>query len=228
MDGVVFADGARQFFVAGGRIYANVGDAVLDGGPLQPGVPTHVAVVVVGEGGGFFRDGVAVTDAASVSAPEATGATVFGDGVWEGAVQGIGIYARALPAAEIEANAATWETRVAERKPTARVVLKGKLVETTTLKTKTEIGAYNRAIAVYTYEVEEVSEGEFAAPKVLVNHWYYMDDTFLTSMPREIGKSYSLTIEPAADHPQIESELTDYEGLDFDSPVYFDVTTPEP
>ncbi len=227
-DGVVFTDGTRVVFVAGKRIYGKTGDAVWDAGVIQPGVPTHLSVQGHGETGILFRDGVRVTEAATVTPPESGAGLVFGDGIWEGTVQGIGIYNRALPAEEIERNAATWTARVSERKPTVRVVLKGKLVEVTPLKTKTEIGAYNRALSVYTYEVEEVTEGAYASEKALVSHWYYMDDTFLTSMPREIGRSYELTIEPASDHPQIESELTDYEGADFETPVYFDVTTPEP
>jgi len=163
-----------------------------------------------------------------VAVPEVGGAPVFGDGVWEGTVKGIAVYARALTGDEMAANAATWKARASERKPVSRVVLTGKLVEATPLKSKTEIGAYHRALAVYTYQVEAVEEGEYPHPTALVSHWYYMDDAFLTSMPREIGRSYTLTVEPAVDHPQNESELTDYDGADFETPVSFDVTTPEP
>ncbi len=199
-------------------------------GKVKEGVPLHLAASRQGgkwalylDGNPLEREGV---EGAGAAIPPAAGVGV-GDGKWEGSGEALAIYGRALEAGEVAADAANLAAKVEGREPAGTIKLRGKLVEMTAPHPVEDLDTYRRALLVYTYEVEEVIEGKYDQPKVLVNHWSILDRKPLASIPRQLGKSYTLEIEALKEHPELTSERRwsdSFEALD----EYFDITTPEP
>ena len=198
-------------------------------GEINEGEAVHLAASYKKGKWVFHRDGSVIEneDAGKVSRRKLPGkGLVIGDGEWDGSVEGLAILGRELKSKEIEKDHAYLSARAVERKPVPRVRLQGKLIEMSDIRGVEELDTYQRALLVYTYEVEKVIEGEYKESQVAVNHWSIMDEKPLKSMPRKLGESYILEIEALADHPELESERRWFDG--FAAEEYFDVTTPEP
>lgn len=151
---------------------------------------------------------------------------VIGDGKWDGEVEGLAIYNRALSPKEVSKDFAYWQAKAKARKPARRVKLRAKLVEMTEVRSVEELDTYRRALLAYTYEVEEVIDGKYDQPKVIVNHWSILDRKALSTIPRKLGQTYTLEIEPLKQHPELTSERRWNDSFDV-LDEYFDVTTPE-
>jgi len=144
---------------------------------------------------------------------------------WAGRLEGIALYARSVGADEARRKGALYAHRLAERKPAERIVLTGKLTEKTPTPTVKSIRPYRQCLAVYTYRVEKVHEGQYDDRKILVAHWVIMDAKPL-GWSRQAGRSYRLAVEPAADHPQLATERKMMVQQELDLEIYYDVETP--
>lgn len=215
---------------ASGELLLSAGGEDFPLGKVKVGVPLHLAGSRQGGKWALYLGGDLLeteeTDATGTATPPAAGMAI-GDGKWDGKVEALAIYGRALDAGEVSADAAGLAAMVKGRKPASTIKLRGKLVEMTAPHPVEDLDTYQRALLVYTYEVEEVIEGKYDQPKVLVNHWSILDRKPLASIPRQLGKSYALEIESLKEHPELTSERRwsdSFEAMD----EYFDITTPEP
>jgi len=199
-------------------------------GNMEANTPIHLAVSFRKGKWQFFRDGrIQISDSISkrMEAAKGVAGLTVGDGKWEGQVNGLAVYGRGLTEGEAAASFASLGSIVmAGTAASNRIKLQGKLVEMTAERGVEELDTYRRALLVYTYEVEKIITGKFDQPKVYVNHWSIMDHKPLKSIKRELGKSYTLEIEPMNEHPELESERRWFDGLALEE--HFDVTTPAP
>jgi hypothetical protein len=78
----------------------------------------------------------------------------------------------------------------------------------------------------HTYEVTAVLEGALEAKKIAVLHWGVLDRQLVPGVPQPVGSEVELTLEPHADHPELQGELTDLTSDEFGLPLFLDVTTP--
>jgi hypothetical protein len=200
-------------------------------GPIAAGKGFHLAVTCGGNAIVAYRDGKETQRAALGDdlAAWQPGKLVFGDAPdekspWTGRLEGLAIYARSLGAAEIAADAAAWQGRVAARQPAPQVRIQGTLLQRSESEVD-KLGAYFRALGLFEYKVDKVLAGTFADESIFVFHWTVMHRKLLPIASREVGKSYELVVEPFADHPELEPELQ-FDSLEwgFDKPVYYDVT----
>ena len=77
----------------------------------------------------------------------------------------------------------------------------------------------------YTYEVEEITDGVYGHDQIVVKHWAILDRQFVDGLPREIGESYDLVLEPFEIHPELEGERqTDTSSVFL--PAWLDIETP--
>ena len=142
---------------------------------------------------------------------------------WSGRLQNVALYTREFGDQEV----ATHE-KVSFPKPllpTSTIKLRAKLTAAT-IPDLTQLASYQRMLVDHTYEVIEVVSGKLDAKQVNVLHWAVLDRAKVPGFPREVGKEYELTIEPADQHPEIASELQQTESDDFEAAVYFDIATP--
>jgi hypothetical protein len=153
-------------------------------------------------------------------------AITFGGG-WNGGLLNVALYDRVLAAEEISRNAEAMQQRIGSLPPPPpRVRLRGKLVELSAMPTPEAIEPYTSSLVEYVYEVEKVLEGEFKEPRVLVKHWAMLNLHTVRGLPREVGKSYELTLERAEDHLHLQGERVMQDTTAFDLQPWFDVSPP--
>ena len=145
---------------------------------------------------------------------------------WEAEVSGIAIYDRAFSADEVKENYFGVQQRVSQRERRKKVRLMGRLIEATPLPTPESIDAYRRALVDYTYEVVDVKSGIYRNSRIVVLHWAVLDGKPAPGVPRKVGQTYELLVEPAELHPQLRSERTESGTSEMDLPLYYDPTTP--
>ncbi len=136
-------------------------------------------------------------------------------------LQNIALYSRTLTAAEGAANLAAAEHTALP--PAPRLRFKGRLLEATE-PDKAKLASYRRMLVDHVYEVTEVLEGKTDLKQIVVLHWGVLDRELVPGIPREINGTYELLVEPASDHPELDSELTDQESLETET--FLDVSPP--
>lgn len=146
---------------------------------------------------------------------------------------GIALHHRAVEPASLAASHLHWETRwqsLLKQNP-PRVRLRGKLVETTGLPTPESIDPYTRALVAYVYDVEQVLEGDYDGKQILVCHWSLMDLKPCAGLPRQLGQSYDLLIEPLdidTHHPELKGQRVLDDTTAFDLEKWYDIAPPQP
>ncbi len=143
---------------------------------------------------------------------------------WKGRIEGLAIYARGMELKEVEDRYKLYAERLADRKPPQRLVLEGKLLARS--KPTDPPSEYRRCLIVNQYKVEKVLAGTCQAEKVQVAHWATLGGEYLPEIvQRKVGRTYKLTLEPWAAHPQLKTEQrnNDHEADALDLPLYYDV-----
>jgi hypothetical protein len=141
---------------------------------------------------------------------------------WTGSVERLAVH-RGNLSAEVLAQDAAVPLTLPVAAP--RLRLKARLLEATT-PNPAALDTYTRMLVDHTYEVVQVLEGEFKEPRIVVLHWGILDSQVLPGVPREPGEVFELTVEPHAEHPQLEPELTVTSSEDYEATLYFDVDRP--
>ncbi len=193
-----------------------------------PRVPYQLSVVrKLGELSASANGEALKLTSASVSLPAATGEEVRFGGGWEGGILDVAIYQRALTATEMQKQSALQKERLAQLPPApAQVKIKAKLVEASGMPTAEGIAPYTGALVACVYEVEQVVSGALDTKSVLVKHWAMLDQRAVENIPRELGKTYELTLEREADHPHLKGERVMDDTTAFDLEPWFDATPP--
>ncbi len=147
-------------------------------------------------------------------------------------LQGIALHRAALQDATLAASHLFWESRlesVLKQNP-PRVRLRGKLVETTGLPTPEGIDPYTRAMVAYVYDVEQVLEGDYDGRQILVCHWSMMDLKPCAGLPRQLGESFDLLVEPLdidKHHPELKGQRVLDDTSAYDLGKWYDITPPQ-
>jgi hypothetical protein len=197
--------------------------------------PFQLVITVRGDVVSLYIDGFFLDDFSQTRKTTQgwkSGSLVIGDpepvnaAGWEAEVSGIAIYDRAFYADEVKENYFGVQQRVSQRERRNKVRLMGRLVEATPLPTPESIDTYRRALVDYTYEVVDVKSGIYRNSRIVVLHWAVLDGKPAPGVPRKIGQTYELLVEPAEHHPQLRSERTESGTSEIDLPLYYDPTTP--
>ena len=197
---------------------------------LAAGEPHHVIVSYAAGTTACYLNGVEVSVSRAVRGDFGNWTPqrlVFGDeyaggGDWAGRLEGIAVYSRFVDAAEAKRKDALYRPRLANRKPARRLILLGRLRQAAATPTVKAIHPYRRCLAVHTYEVQEVLSGRYDRRRILVAHWVILDAR-VVGFRRRIGRTYRLTVEPFADHPQLATERVMTTPDQLDPEMYYDV-----
>lgn len=182
----------------------------------------HVIVTFDGRRLASFINGKAALEYFDVAGPFdswTAGGLHFGgwsDGkpLWQGRLEGVAIFNRALDPATLPARHAGFAKRFAGRKPATRLIATCTLLETSPARAPGDLAGYRHDLVEYKYRVDEVHEGVAPAEKeILVQHWSILDLVPVLE-PREKGKAYRLTLEPVPEHPELEGERVSTEMTD--------------
>ncbi len=176
--------------------------------------------------GGFHKwekdDFAAWTDEAKLI----FGRRVDGSDPWQGQLEGVSIHARALARDEARARYQLYAQDLKDRTPAPQSSVTARLVSRSAVPSEQDMGIYSRALVTNEYEVLKVNQGEPVSGKILVQQYAVVDRKPLPIVSEwDIGKEYSLVLEPINDHPELEGERL-FEDVDnLDAPVFFEVSS---
>lgn len=183
---------------------------------LEPGT-THHVIVAVDDNPPLLRpwlDGNLLAGVPLDSPPVWTSndmdTLVFGGSplpgaAWEGTLESVAVYDRALPAEEIAAHAGLQRDKLAKREPLPPIVVQARLVEAPPAPDPASISPYRRALGGQRYALEAVETGEFTAKEFVVAEWTILDAKQVPPV-HATGEVVRLRLEPFEAHPQLESE----------------------
>jgi hypothetical protein len=200
--------------------------ARLAGGPAQrigtirPGQAAHVTIQWTGEALLSMTDGrgrIRHTKLDTPTAPPPDAAARFGQG-FGGALWSIALHAEAIELPAIQAHRKACAQTLPDR-PEA-ISFTGKLIAASSVPDASTIGTYSRVLAVNEYEVIDKPRQAKLADRVLVAEWVILDRQPLADRP-EPGEQRELTVEPFADHEQLDAELRVHDIDTLDLPLYY-------
>jgi len=112
--------------------------------------------------------------------------------------------------------------------PPKSVTMEGALLEMSDIPDPSAILPYRNAFVVYRYRVTSSDAAGASAlqvgKEILVAHWVIRDGKKLFGYPRSLGRTYRMTIEDMALHPEWESERLIRDMDAWDLPLYVDVS----
>ena len=197
-------------------------------GELQTGMAQHVLVSYGAQRVKCYINGVKVLEkkvGGDLSAwkrmPLVFGDESGGGRNWDGHLEAVAIWSRAVGDAEAADLATRSWVRLARRELPVRAVAEAELVEVTATPTAGEMGSYRRALVENIYAVKEVGFGELPE-KIVVVEWAVLDGAPVAEK-KEVGKVYRLVLEPYGDRPELEGEFKSVGHLEIDTPRYYRV-----
>lgn len=190
------------------------------GSIVKAGGYRHVVVSVSGGKTEAYVDGVPV-DVPAISTEAWKSADLsFGPG-WDGDLEGVALFSRAIDAAEAKQRFADFSKRLSERKPAARLVVDAELVTYTPPRPLDRMDTYRRCLSEHIFKVSKVIAGELEGETIRVLDWSTLDLKFLPAeLKGKEGGRYRLTLERKEDNPQLKKELTELSD-DLESPEFF-------
>lgn len=216
-----------QFALVDGRLTLN--GSAFDHAALS--LPAHLAVRQQDGVATLLINGQAV-GAAKIERSEAGPAMRFGGGGLAAGLLGVALHASAVSDEVLAASSAFWHERFTEllKQNPPRVRVRGKLAETTGLPTAAGIDPYTRAMVAYVYDVEQVLEGDYDGKQILVCHWAMMDLKPCAGLPRRVGESFDLLVEPLdidKYHPELKGQRVLDDTSAFDLEPWYDIAPPQ-
>ncbi len=197
---------------AGGAIAKFGPNFRLPGELAAPGAYRHLVVSVSGGEVTVFADGSPAPEGGVEVLPPGrwqAGELTFGEG-WEGDLEGVAIFSRAIGAAEAAGRFTGYSERLAGRRAAPRVVVDAELVAYTPPRPLDRMDTYRRCLCEHVFEVREVVSGELEGDTIRVLVWGTLDMEFLPpAFKGKEGERFRLVLEPAAANPQLGRELTE-------------------
>ena len=181
--------------------------------PLPPGRATHVAVTYSRGELRAYRGGEPVPVPQSIGGGFARwrpGRLTFGSEVgrgpaWAGTLEGVALYDRVLPPAEVAENAErSQHARSLRPEPPGRLEVRARLRACSRTPTLREITPYRQALAVCEWEVERELTGKAPGRRLRVAHWVLLDGERQPITSLRPGAPARLRIEPFVANPQLE------------------------
>lgn len=213
--------------VLNGKLVVTRNGGVWESEVPLPVKPYHLVVTGSESGAAGWIDGSALAlKASSSKVPAPSTAVSFGED-WNGGLLRLAIYDRTLTAQEVAADASFARSLIDRfSAPPPRVILTGKLVEASSVPTPESIAPYRSSLVSCVYEVQKITSGSLSTSRVLLKHWGLLNLKQTAEFPREIGRTYELTIERESDHPELKGERVSDDTAAFDLEPWLDVSRP--
>lgn len=204
------------------RVRMGAGGEAMEVFGTKDGKPHHVLVTYADGELTCYRDGERKERAKGLTVRVGEWkptALRFGSGSWDGHIEGVAIYNRALGKDEAKEHSAHFERKIALRPGATPLVADARLESVLRVPAPAEIAPYRRALVVHEYAVENVVRGTYGKKKLSVVHWSVLDAEVLK--PREIGKTYRLHVEPFEEHPELTGERLIVDEEDLDAELFY-------
>jgi hypothetical protein len=131
-----------------------------------------------------------------------------GERNWNGTLEGIAIYRRALSDDDVKRQWQAVRAKLALRKPVKTHRVRARVTETSTPPTRKQIGNYQNALLVHRLQVTKVIRGKKhlrAGQQITVADWAILNDKTQPPASWKKGQTLTLTLQPFDRQPQLES-----------------------
>jgi hypothetical protein len=193
------------------RVQALDADALLQ--PVVPGRPVHFALVYLpGEMKVYVDGGLACVLSVDIApdiwlhAALLFGGDKAGGHDWQGSLEKFALYQGVLEAEKIAQQQALILHAHAQRPIPDTVLVRSRVVQTSSVPSPEDIAPYQRGLVVNEYEVIEVLEGQFSENRFLAAHWAILDETVLDAAYRAPGSERVLLLERFDERRELEGE----------------------
>ena len=123
---------------------------------------------------------------------------------------------------EVRVRAAVLAMAVASPLAAATLEIDAKLLQATPTPEPERVAPYPRALCTYLYQVSKVHAGSYTDDKILVVKWTVWKKVKLEGLPKKIGSTARLNLDPWIDHPEFARErIVDAIG-EHDLVIYYD------
>jgi hypothetical protein len=201
---------------------------------IRPGEATHLVVTYRDGVLTAYRDGEAVTTTRKIRGDFSNWdkhRLIFGDELsggrnWNGTLEGVAIYSRALSAGEVAEQWQATKARLATREKVKAVRVRAKVVAVGKTPTLKDIAPYRSALIACEVEVvKNLSGGKpKAGSRIRVVDWAILNGKAQPAGRLRKGQELTLTLEPFAGQEQLESVyLADDLPEDLDAVYYYRV-----
>jgi hypothetical protein len=107
-----------------------------------------------------------------------------------------------------------------------RAIIEARLVSIAETPTLRAIAPYTQALVAGHYEVTKVIEGSLVHSHVAIAHWVIRDGRPVPDASRVPGRTFRLSVEPYADHTELEGERLVMAGDAAELPLYYEGPLP--
>ncbi len=198
---------------------------------VKAGATTHVVVTYRDERLTCYLDGRLAAHADMIGTFNAGGPhrlvlgdTHAGQDDWSGRLEGVALYARELSADEARRNCRARRAIARERPAPPILRIRATLLARSD-PPRPGASPYYRALAISHYRVDEVIEGVYERPEILVAHWARWRNSLLPFGEMPLGRSVELVLEPfdaAGRHVTREFVSITLDDDVFELPWYYD------
>jgi hypothetical protein len=154
------------------------------------------------------------------------GAGTDGRGDWDGHLEAVALYARAVTAEQVAQKHKLLARELAARKAIPRIELTGKLLAATAVPSPEMLGNYTRGLVVHTWQVRTVHSGKLADRRIQVAHWAVLDGKVVPEIRKmHLGAVRRMVVEPTGQkyHPELETERRFDDSTAYNLPLFVEV-----
>jgi hypothetical protein len=142
---------------------------------------------------------------------------------WAGCLDGLALFTASLNAQAIAADDAAYAQILKSRRAPFSMQLKAKLVAKSKLPTLKDISPYTESLAVFEYEIVEITKGMYLLDRIRIAHWTILGGQYTPYRDVPLGTISELTVEPFRDNRQLKTvNISDTLPLDPNNDNYYD------
>ena len=144
---------------------------------------------------------------------------------WHGQLDGLALFTKSLDAETIAADSKAFSQMQSMRREPRQLYLKARLVAKSKLPTLKDISPYSESLAVFEYEIVEVTKGMILANRIRIAHWTILGGQYTPYRDAPIGTVTEMVVEPFRANRQLKTvNMSDSLPLDPKGDNYYDAS----
>jgi hypothetical protein len=136
----------------------------------------------------------------------------------------VALFAGAVSEQQVTRSAQLVTGELEARRDVPTITFAGELIEISKVPAPKDLGAYQRALVVNRYRVDQLEQGKYPEKEILVAQWAVLDRTILPETAALApGRQAQLSVEKFDLHPELEGERLIMDMFDPELDIYYQV-----
>ena len=142
---------------------------------------------------------------------------------WPGRLDGLALFTAPQAEAAIAADDTAFTQIIKQRRAPFTMQLSAKLVAKSKLPTLKDISPYTESLAVFEYEIVEITQGMYLLDRIRVVHWTILGGQYTPYRDVALGTVAKMTVESFRDNRQLKTiNISDTLPVDRNNDNYYD------